>query len=573
MKNKLIPLKDNGQFVPQRRFKAAGFRRGLINTGIPLKDKYYIELNPFYVPENESDYTLIFESRFEWGNLKKAILTIENEYDLYLRNDYNSQGFGQWFYFKVSNTRANMTYTFNIINHFKPDSLHNEGLKPLAYSTKKAKEEGTGWYRVGKNICYYQTGAKKKNGGGYYYSLSFSFEFDYDDDEVYFCHWYPYTYRDLKDFLKKTCNDKKTDRVRKTELWRTLGGNSVDYVIITNFESPDSDIAEREAVIITSRVHPGETVSSFIVEGILQFLVGDSDVAKKLRDTFVFKIVPMLNPDGVVLGNYRWSLSGQDLNRQWVGATARLFPEIFYTKQMLNKTLLSRSIFMFMDIHGHSRKKNVFMYGCHNKNTDKRNAEKLFPLVFHRTHQSFSFEDWNFNIQKDKESTGRVVVRREFNVINSFTLEWSFWGPNIGKYQDWHFTPTQLRDIGRAFWVALNNMSEPKIKVDLLKELQSSNAEMELILKKFNDEEKDEDEEETKSPQIIGNKAELKSPIKGKRYKGEFKSYSNLESFSLTHTAGMVGSQDKNLWIVPKRHSTTPFIRAKSYIQRLEDNI
>lgn len=185
---KLIPLKDNGQFVPQRRFKAAGFRRGLINTGIPLKDKYYIELNPYYIPEGEDDNTLVFESRFECGNLKKAILTTENEYDLYLRNDYNSQGFGQWFYFKVNNTKANMTYTFNIINHFKPDSLHNEGLKPLAYSTKKAKEEGTGWYRVGKNICYYQTGAKKKNGGGYYYSLSFSFEFEYDDDEVFFCH-------------------------------------------------------------------------------------------------------------------------------------------------------------------------------------------------------------------------------------------------------------------------------------------------------------------------------------------------------------------------------------------------
>lgn len=89
-------------------------------------------------------------------------------------------------------------------------------------------------------------------------------------------------------------------------------------------------------------------------------------------------------------------------------------------------------------------------------------------------------------------------------------------------------------------------MDDPKIKVDLLKELQSSNAEMELILKKFNDEEKDEDEDENKSPDLR-NKSELKSQIKGKRYKGEFKSYSNLESFSLTHTAGMVGSQDKNL--------------------------
>jgi predicted deacylase len=180
-------------------------------------------------------------------------------------------------------------------------------------------------------------------------------------------------------------------------------------------------------------------------------LVGDSDVAKKLRDTYVFKIIPMLNPDGVVLGNYRTSLSGQDLNRQWNVATQRLFPEIFYTKQMLNKTLISRPINFFVDIHGHSRKKNLFMYGCHNKNTEKKNAEKLFPLVFSKSHPSFSFDDCNFNIQKEKESTGRVVVRREFNVVNSFTLEASFAGPNIGRFQDCHFTPNQLRDAGKGF--------------------------------------------------------------------------------------------------------------------------
>lgn len=80
--------------------------------------------------------------------------------------------------------------------------------------------------------------------------------------------------------MKKTCSEKKTDRIRKTELCKSLGGNSVDYVIITNFESPDADIAMREAVVITGRVHPGETVSSFIVEGMLQFLVSDHEIAK-----------------------------------------------------------------------------------------------------------------------------------------------------------------------------------------------------------------------------------------------------------------------------------------------------
>lgn len=166
---RLIPLKDNGQFVPHRRFKAAGFRKGMINTGIPIKDKYYLDLNPYYVPEDANDTTLVFESRFESGNLKKAILITDNEYDLYLRSDYSSQGYGQWFYFKVTNMRANSTYTFNIVNHFKPDSLHNQGMKPLMYSAKKAKLEGCGWFRAGKNICYYPTSTKKKSGGGYYY--------------------------------------------------------------------------------------------------------------------------------------------------------------------------------------------------------------------------------------------------------------------------------------------------------------------------------------------------------------------------------------------------------------------
>ncbi len=37
--------------------------------------------------------------------------------------------------------------------------------------------------------------------------------------------------------------------------------------------------------------------------------------AVALRDKYVFKIVPMLNPDGVITGNYRCSLGGYDLNR------------------------------------------------------------------------------------------------------------------------------------------------------------------------------------------------------------------------------------------------------------------
>ena len=85
--------------------------------------------------------------------------------------------------------------------------------------------------------------------------------------------------------------------------------------IITNFSSRPEEIAIRRAIVITSRVHPGESNASFIVDGILTYLVSDDDVAKYLRNNFVFKIIPMLNPYGVIVGNYRCSLSALDLNR------------------------------------------------------------------------------------------------------------------------------------------------------------------------------------------------------------------------------------------------------------------
>lgn len=220
-------------------------------------------------------------------------------------------------------------------------------------------------------------------------------------------------------------------------------------------------------------MHPGESNASFIVEGILDFLVSEESEAIELRNKYVFKVIPMLNPDGVSIGNYRWSLSGQDLNRQWIAATSRVFPEIYYTKQTFKKTLESRKIFMFVDVHGHSRKKNWFMYGCHNKGTDKKNLEKVLPLRFSKKHPSFSFDDCNFNVQKDRESTGRVVVRREYNVINSFTLEASLFGADRGVYKDTHFTPSQLRDVGKSFCLSLNDMDDSKTHNQLVKQLET----------------------------------------------------------------------------------------------------
>ena len=47
---------------------------------------------------------------------------------------------------------------------------------------------------------------------------------------------------------------------------------------------------------------------------------------------FIFKIIPMLNPDGVIVGNYRCSLAGRDLNRNYKSVLKDSFPSVWHTK-------------------------------------------------------------------------------------------------------------------------------------------------------------------------------------------------------------------------------------------------
>lgn len=68
------------------------------------------------------------------------------------------------------------------------------------------------------------------------------------------------------------------------------------------------------------------------MHGALEFLLSNAHEASELRDLFVFKLIPMLNPDGVVNGSHRCSLAGVDLNRVWDRPSSVLHPTIYHAK-------------------------------------------------------------------------------------------------------------------------------------------------------------------------------------------------------------------------------------------------
>ena len=71
----------------------------------------------------------------------------EFEYDLKLQWDVNTRGNTQWFYFSIENHQTNTPYIFRILNLTKPDSLYNQGMQPLIYSTKEFTKCQAGWKR------------------------------------------------------------------------------------------------------------------------------------------------------------------------------------------------------------------------------------------------------------------------------------------------------------------------------------------------------------------------------------------------------------------------------------------
>lgn len=70
-----------------------------------------------------------------------------------------------------------------------------------------------------------------------------------------------------------------------------------------------------------------------MLDGLLNYLT--SPEAADLRKHFVIRIVPMLNPDGVIFGNYRCTLVGCDLNRKWDKPNRFLHPTIYHTKNLI----------------------------------------------------------------------------------------------------------------------------------------------------------------------------------------------------------------------------------------------
>ncbi|XP_065165568.1 uncharacterized protein [Atheta coriaria] len=251
-----------------------------------------------------STEVLHFESRFECGNLRKVEQIGEYEYNLFISPDANMACGLQWFYFQVSGMRALATYAFNIVNLQKCNSQFSYGLQPVMFSVLSYALNSRGWRKCGSELMYYGNEYICSESNKQYRTLRFCITFEYNGDVCYFAYHYPYTYTRLMHVaLASFTLPNDNVYVRVEELTKSVGGfNTVPLITITARNTEKTQFEERKLVFLTSRVHPGESNASWIIEGAMRFLLTDEETAQCARENYIFKIIPILNPEGVIYG-------------------------------------------------------------------------------------------------------------------------------------------------------------------------------------------------------------------------------------------------------------------------------
>eukprot|EP01064_Diplonema_japonicum_P007699 TRINITY_DN15327_c0_g1_i4.p1 TRINITY_DN15327_c0_g1~~TRINITY_DN15327_c0_g1_i4.p1 ORF type:complete len:1033 (+),score=252.67 TRINITY_DN15327_c0_g1_i4:54-3152(+) len=423
------------------------------------------------VAQGDSPSSLLFSSEFESGNLERSYQIATHEYDLELASDANARGSTQWFNFSVTNAHP-ATYTFNIVNFVKPSSLYNKGLRPCFYSRKLKK-----WTSVGNKVCYFRSRLPKRERNNQtcdLYAMSFTLDLNDPKDVYYLAYCYPFTYTDLQIYLRSLEEASKRQsfyKFKRDALCTTVQGRRCDIIKISKKTkktktSGAADKTEKKYIVVSGRVHPGETNASWVVKGMLDFLTSNKVWSIDLLEQYRFVFIPMLNPDGVAIGNYRCDTNGYDLNRCWKSPNEVLHPTIYHVKNYIRKLLSKGEVSLFFDIHGHSRKQNVFAYGNSNarryrlKSAPKYpHSEKILPLMMSKLCSEFAYDECTFHITKKKEGTARVVNWAELGIPLSYTIEASFLGSS--SVGDGNYTIVQYQELGMMLLRAVHEYINP----------------------------------------------------------------------------------------------------------------
>lgn len=107
-------------------------------------------------------------------------------------------------------------------------------------------------------------------------------------------------------------------------------------------------------ILVLGRQHPPEVTGALAMKSFINKLLTENFLTDSFLDRYNILFVPLMNPDGVMNGFWRYNANKKDLNRDWGNFTQ---PETDAVYKKLIK-LSNKKLVLFIDFH--STFKNIF---------------------------------------------------------------------------------------------------------------------------------------------------------------------------------------------------------------------
>jgi len=251
-----------------------------------------------------------FDANFESGNLASVSTT---DSITFYANSVEDIG-GRWFYFRIKNVKEKFVRVI----------IQNSDVNRPFYS-----------YDNKNFIRFTETESPQKN--------LFQKKFEYDT--VYVSYFIPYNYSFLQNRIIEWS---ESEFVKVDTLGFTEHNLPMQEIVITDSSIPDEN---KKKIWIYARTHPGETPSSWHLDGIIQTLLSDDDVISFYRKNLVFYIYPFNNPEGVYFGRSRTNYLGIDQERDWNYPPESTTKEVTILKNRMIELNKNNPISVFLNLH------------------------------------------------------------------------------------------------------------------------------------------------------------------------------------------------------------------------------
>ena len=418
---------------------------------------------------------IIFTSEFNSGNMKECKQINDNEYSILIALDCEGKTLSNsisnyriWFYFAVKSLKEKNIYiTIENMNNFYKifkngyKIAYNEldiGVTPTQFQNSYTEGEENNWKRLDNE---YNVSLDEKTN-----LLSIKFNYNLPEDRyVLFAFCFPWSYEKNEAYLKyikdnymNKINNDTNESIYYSDEILTLSKEKRNVHLLTISSKKNIDLTKNEQylaglfpyknacnlpmhdkhiIFITARVHPGETPGTLIFNGILKTLINtDNPLNKILLDNFIFKLIPIINVDGVSNGYFRLDQDGFNLNRLYLNPNQKSNPENFAITKLFYFYSSKFKVRYYFDLHADMNARGVYTFGNALRSFEDHVENVLFSFIFKINCQHVDFSHCIFtersmgtkskNELAGKEATSRVQFYQRTGLIHTYTVESSY---------------------------------------------------------------------------------------------------------------------------------------------------